>query len=69
MNAVIDAVVQATLGIEMATTRAPTYITTTLYEILVALQAVVEPDEDELLVAIVACWVRTGRLTFLKLEN
>jgi len=66
MNAVIDAVVQATLGTEIATTKAPTYITTTLYELLAALQTVGEPDEDELLVAIVACWVRTGRLTFLK---
>ena len=41
----------------------------TLYELLAALQTMGEPDEDALLVAIVALWVRTGRLTLLRLRN
>ena len=66
MNAVIDAVEQATLGTDIATPGAPAYITTTLYELMAALQTVGEPDEDELLVAIVDFWVHTGRITFCR---
>jgi hypothetical protein len=32
---------------------------------MTALHAVVEPDEDALVVASVARWLRTGRITFL----
>ena len=64
MNATIDAVEPVTFRTAMATTRAPTSITTTLYELLAVLQTVAEPDEDELIVALVASWIHTGRLTF-----
>ena len=41
-----------------------TRVTTTLYDVLAALQTVVEPEEDHLVVAIVAAWLRSGRLRF-----
>ncbi len=66
MNTVVDAVEPATFGTEMVTTGAPTYVTTMLYELMAALQTVAEPDEDELIITIVAFWVRTGRLTFCR---
>ena len=41
---------------------APSRVTTTLYDVIAALQTVVEPEEDALVVAIVANWLRSGRL-------
>jgi hypothetical protein len=35
-----------------------------LYDVLAALQSVVEPQADDLVVAIVERWLRTGRITF-----
>jgi hypothetical protein len=49
---------------ERSTTVAPTRVTTTLYNVIAALQTVVEPEEDDLVVAIVADWLRSGRLRF-----
>ena len=45
-------------------TVAPTRVTTTLYDVIAALQTVVEPEEDDLVVAIVTDWLRSGRLRF-----
>ena len=45
--------------------RGSTSVTTTLYELLAALQTAGEPDEDKLIVALVARWIRTGQITFL----
>jgi len=42
---------------------APTCLTTTLYDLMAALHAVVAPHEDALVVALVARWLRTGRIT------
>src|SRR5262245_3410717 len=47
---------------ERRTAVAPTRVTTTLYDVMAALQSVVEPEEDEVVVAIVAAWLRSGRL-------
>ena len=44
---------------------ASTRVTTTLYDVLVALQSLVELEEDDVVVAIVAAWLRSGRLRFL----
>jgi hypothetical protein len=44
---------------------APTCLTTTLYDLMAALHAVVAPHEDALVVALVARWLRTGRITLL----
>ncbi len=41
---------------------APTCLTTTLYDLMVALHDVVAPHEDALVVALVALWLRTGRI-------
>ncbi len=43
----------------------PTCLTTTLYDLMTALQAVVEPHEDALVVAMVTRWLQTGRITLL----
>ena len=45
-----------------STDETPTRVTTTLYDVIAALQSVVEPEEDALVVAIVAAWLRSGRL-------
>jgi len=37
-------------------------LTTTLYEVIATLQTVVEPDEDNLAVAVVVHWLCTKRL-------
>jgi len=44
----------------------PTLVTTTLYDVFMALQTLVEPEEDDVVVAIVAEWLRSGRLRFLE---
>ncbi len=41
----------------------PTYLTTTLYDLIAAFHTVVAPHEDALVVAIVAHWLRAGRIT------
>ena len=43
---------------------APTRLTTTLYDVLAALQDVAPADEDTQMVATVVRWIRTGRLTW-----
>jgi hypothetical protein len=47
---------------ERSTAVASTRVTTTLYDVMAALQTVVEPEEDDVVVAIVAAWLRSGRL-------
>jgi len=47
----------------------PTSGTTTLYDVIAALQEVVEPGEDALVVAIVDAWLRSGRLRFVDAET
>jgi hypothetical protein len=47
---------------ERRTAVAPTRVTTTLYDVIATLQTVVEPEEDDLVVAIVTDWLRSGRL-------
>jgi hypothetical protein len=49
---------------EIIPDEARTRMTTTLYDVLAALQTVVEPEEDDAVVAIVAAWLRSGRLRF-----
>jgi hypothetical protein len=46
----------------ISTDEAPSRVTTTLYDVMAALQSVVEPEEDAVVVAIVAAWLRSGRL-------
>ena len=42
---------------------APICLTTTLYDLMAALHTVVAPHEDPLVVALVARWLRSGRIT------
>ena len=51
---------------ERSTAVAPTRVTTTLYDVIAALQTVVEPEEDDVVVAIVAAWLRSGHLRVLE---
>jgi hypothetical protein len=51
---------------ERRTAVAPTRVTTTLYDVIAALQTVAEPEEDDIVVAIVANWLRSGRLRVLE---
>lgn len=37
-------------------------VTTTLYDVIAALQTVVAPEDDALVVTIAAAWLRSGRL-------
>jgi len=46
----------------ISTDEAPTRVTTTLYDVIATLQSVVEPEEDDVVIAIVADWLRSGRL-------
>jgi hypothetical protein len=42
----------------------PARVTTTLYDVITALQTVAEPDVDDLVVvSVVMRWLRSGRLT------
>jgi hypothetical protein len=63
MNAVVTP--QQGQGVEAGqmTAEAPARLTTTLYDVIAALQSVVEPDEDGLVVAVVGYWLRTRRIT------
>ena len=42
-----------------------TRLNTTLYDVISVLQAVVEPDKNNLIVAVIAHWIRSGRLSLL----
>jgi hypothetical protein len=43
-------------------------VTTTLYDVIAALQTVVEPEEDDLVVAIVAAWLVCFRRARVNLD-
>jgi len=47
-----------------STDETPIRVTTTLYDVMAALQSVVAPEEDGVVVAIVAAWLRSGRVRF-----
>ena len=48
----------------ISTDEAPTRVTTTLYDVIAVLKTLVEPEDDDLVVAIVADWLHSGRLCF-----
>lgn len=45
---------------------APASLQTTLYDVIAVLQSDVEPNADDLVVEIVAHWLRTGRITLVR---
>jgi hypothetical protein len=44
----------------------PTQLNTTLYDVISGLQAALEPDKDNLVVAVIVHWLRSGRLTLAR---
>lgn len=44
----------------------PAVETTTLYDVMAALQTVVGPEGDDIIVAVVAEWLQSGRLRFIQ---
>jgi hypothetical protein len=55
-------VVQAAL----TAAEAPPGLRTTLYDVMAALQTVREPEEDDLVVAVMVSWWRSWRITFIR---
>ena len=51
---------------DLRAAEAPARLTSTLYDVMAALQTVVESDEDDLVVAVIMRWLRSGRLTFVR---
>jgi hypothetical protein len=51
-------------GLELMAAAGPTRLNTTLYDVMSVLQATVEPDKDNLVVAVIAHWIKSGRLSF-----
>ena len=45
---------------------APIGLKTALYDVMAVLQSGIEPDEVDLVVAIVVRWLRTGRITLVR---
>jgi hypothetical protein len=62
MHTVVDPIEAESVA--MATTKTPATITTTLYDLLTAMQSVVGPDDDTLVVATVRHMLRSGRATW-----
>ena len=64
MNPVVKSYTVQTAEADLTEAEAPARLTTTLYA-MAALQAVVEPDEDDLVVAVIVRWLGSRRLTFV----
>ena len=56
----------ATIAARQVEPDMPATMTTTLYDLVAAIQAVVEPDREELVVPIVAQMLHAGHATFLR---
>jgi alpha-ketoglutarate-dependent taurine dioxygenase len=52
--------------IEMQAVTSPSTITTTLYDLIAAMQSVVKPEEDELVVTAMIHLLRSGRIRFMR---
>jgi hypothetical protein len=55
-----------TVEVGLTAAEAPTCLTTTLYDVIAALQTVVKPDEDDLVVAVMVHWLRSRLITFVR---
>jgi len=65
MSIVMDSNAVAAVAMAEREAAPPRRTTTTLYDLMAALQAVVGPDDDALVVATVVHLLRSERLTFL----
>ena len=64
MAPVMERAEVATGAMRIQPAETPTCLTTTLYDLIAALQDIVGPDDDALVVATVVHLVRAGRLTW-----
>lgn len=65
MNSVVTPFWGETVEMGALAAEAPPRLPTTLYDVMATLQTVVEPGEDDLVVAVVVHWLRTGRIAFV----
>jgi len=65
MSHVMDSSEWATVTTDAVVAARPPRLTTTLYELFAAIQEVVGPEEDALVVATVRHLLQSGRLTWL----
>src|SRR5882724_1432972 len=66
MNPVVTPYQVQTVEAALTAAEAPPRLRTTLYDVMAALQTVVEPDEDDLVVAVMVYWLRSRRITFVR---
>jgi hypothetical protein len=66
MSRVMEVGEMATVATGMQRVATPSRCTTTLYDLIAALQATVGPDDDALVVATVAHLLRSGHLTVIE---
>jgi hypothetical protein len=66
MNPVVTAYQVQTVEAGLTAAKALLRLRTTLYDVMAALQTVVEPDEDDLVVAVIVHWLRSGHITFVR---
>jgi hypothetical protein len=65
MNAVVTPHQTPTVEAGQIAAAGSARLTTTLYDVIAALQTVTDPEEDDLVVAVVGHWLRTRRITFV----
>ncbi|HEY7496160.1 MAG TPA: hypothetical protein VIH59_34280 [Candidatus Tectomicrobia bacterium] len=65
MYAMVEACKALEIGTNVVPEARPSRLTTTLYDLVAAVQAVVQPEEDELVVATVMHMLGAGHSTFL----
>jgi hypothetical protein len=66
MNPVVTPYRVQTIEAGLTAAIAPPRLRTTLYDVMAALQTVVETDEDDLVVAVMVHWLRSRRITFVR---
>jgi hypothetical protein len=66
MNPVVTPYQVQTVEAGLTAAKAPPCQRTMLYDVMAALQTVVEPDEDILVVAVIVRWLRSRRIIFVR---
>ena len=66
MPAIVESLTRQALAPAISEDIGSSFTTTTLYDLMAAMHAGVEPDEDRAVIARVDALLRAGRITFLK---
>jgi hypothetical protein len=66
MNPVVKPCKAETVEAGLTAAEPQACLMTTLYDVMAALHTIVEPDEDDLVAAVVVQWLRSGRLTLVR---